>query len=115
MTVTTRSQTLSSRMTTMTPSPEPETNMRSPSPVRRSLRVVHARGSFQSPPPTLVNTSNVYKYKTGSKRMNTRSSEKLFIKLTEKHYGTRTRSQSQFIQKYSDYTGAVTRSMSKCM
>ena len=114
MTVTTRSQTLSSRMTTMSPSPEPVTNMRSPSPVRRSLRVVHARGTFQSPPHT-VKTSNVYKYKTGSKRMNTRSSEKLFIKLTEKHCGTRTRSQSQFIQKYSDYTGAVTRSMSKCM
>ena len=114
MTVTTRSQTLSSRMTTMTPSPEPATNTRSPSPVRRSPRLVHtlSHESDSSPSPTHDTTVRM---NTRSKRMNTRSSAKRFIKLTEEQCGTRTRSQSRFIQKYSDYTGAVTRSMSKCM
>jgi len=55
-------------------------------------------------------------YATRSTRMNTRSNSKRFIELTERQEsGRMTRSMTKFVDKYSDYTGVKTRSMARCM
>lgn len=104
MTIKTRSKTISSRMSVSTPSHSTLYDSCSSSHVRHSPRIKNVRSSIQTPN---MHQSNSRTYNINSRRMNTRSSAKYFNTLTNDYCSmTRTRSQSKFIQKYSEYTGA---------
>ena len=104
MTIKTRSKTISSRMSMSTPSHSTLYDSCSSSHVRHSPRIKNVRCSIQTPN---MHQSKSHTYNINSKRMSTRSSTKHFITLTKNNCSTtRTRSQSKFIQKYSEYTGA---------
>lgn len=103
--VTTRSQSLSSRIQCAT------LTMITKGPVTRS-QTASSRGIVSKP----ARKNTMSPYATRSKRMNTRSNAKRFIELTEREdSGRMTRSMTTFVKKYSDYTGVKTRSMTKCM
>lgn len=101
--VTTRSQSLSTRIQTT-----PKTTTR-----QLSDKTVSRRPITRSQNLIARTTSP---YVTRSKRMNTRSNAKRFLELSDhQHVSRMTRSMTKFVDKYSDYTGVKTRSMTKCM
>ena len=109
--VTTRSQSLSSRFQTTQKSTVKVSDNVSRKPVTRS-QTITVRTSTR----TAAKSSAPSPYATRSKRMNTRSNTKRFIELSDREHTPRmTRSMTKFIEKYSDYTGMKTRSMTKCM
>jgi len=116
--VTTRSQSLSSRVQT---GPD---NIVSPRPVTRT-QMLTTRSSTRTAvkcPSAPVSKSKqlrqhtISPYATRSKRMNTRSNATRFIELSTGEDTTRlTRSMSRFVDKYSNYTGMKSSSMTMCM
>jgi len=122
--VTTRSQSLSTRLQTTTKTTRQLSDKTiSQRPVTRSHTLTartHSRAT-KCPSASVVEYKHVRKhtsspYATRSKRMNTRSNAKRFLELSDREHVQRmTRSMSKFVEKYSDYTGVNTRSMTKCM
>ena len=71
-----------------------------------------SRLHIDSPKSSHTKMRPTQKYATRSKRMNTRSNEKRFVHLSDKTNTERmTRSMAKFVHKYSEYTGVKTRSM----
>ena len=123
--VTTRSQSLSSRTQTDKTNRARYVTVNNVSrrPVTRS-QTLNARKTScdrKCPSAPVVETKHVRKhttspYATRSKRMNTRSNAKRFLELSDdEHLPRMTRSMTKFVEKYSDYTGVKTRSMTLCM
>ena len=123
--VTTRSQSLSSRLQTShkTTTRQVSDNTVSHRPVTRSQTIstrtttrAAGKSSAQLTSKRVRNTQSPSPYATRSKRMNTRSNAKRFVELSRQEHSSRmTRSMTKFVEKYSDYTGVKTRSMTKCM
>ena len=122
--VTTRSQSLSTRLqTTSKTTTQLSDKTVSRRPVTRSQTLTTRTQSRPSKCPSapVVEYKHLRKhtsspYATRSKRMNTRSNAKRFLELSDHEHAPRmTRSMSKFVDKYSDYTGVKTRSMAKCM
>lgn len=118
--VTTRSQSLSSRL-------QKSKDMSNDTVSRRAVtrsQTLNARSTspgMKCHSAPVVETKYVRKHTTSpyanpSKRMNTRSNAKRFLELSDHKLPVRmTRSMSNFVEKYSGYTGMKTRSMTACM
>ncbi len=109
--VTTRSQSLSMRVHA-DPGKSSHTKVKPTHKYATRSQTLSARLHSDAVEPSHTKVRTMHQYATRSTRMNTRSNEKRFLQLSDKTNTRRmTRSMTNFINKYSAYTGVKTRSM----